>query len=66
MIGVGLTPEGIEQNDVIYEMMMESIWNTQSIVLDDWVVKYGERRYGIKNQEISEAWKILRVSNFFL
>ncbi len=61
MIGVGLTPEGIEQNDVIYEMMMETIWNTDSVDLDDWVVKYEQRRYGVESQELGEAWKLLRV-----
>lgn len=28
--------EGIEQNDAMYEFMMESIWNTNSTDVDQW------------------------------
>ena len=38
MIGIGLTPEGINQNDVIYEFMMENTWRTAPADLAQWWV----------------------------
>ena len=38
MIGIGLTPEGINQNDVIYEFMMENTWRTAPAELTTWCI----------------------------
>ena len=38
MIGTGLTPEGINQNDVVYEFMMENTWRTKPRNLTQWFV----------------------------
>ena len=38
MIGIGLTPEGTLQNDVIYEFMMEHLWRTEPANLTEWSV----------------------------
>ncbi len=65
MIGVGLTPEGIELNDIIYDFMMETIWYTSPVDLDKWVANYSHRRYGFINQDIINAWHLLQVI-FFL
>lgn len=40
MIGIGLTPEGIHQNEVMYEFMMENSWRTQPRDVDEWFVYY--------------------------
>jgi len=62
MIGIGLTPEGINQNEIVYEFMMENAWRTEPRNVDDWVQTYAEQRYGAKNKDASEAWDILRNS----
>ena len=36
IVGTGLTPEGIEQNDVVYELMNEMGWRTQPVNLASW------------------------------
>ncbi|KAL1130693.1 hypothetical protein AAG570_011934, partial [Ranatra chinensis] len=36
MIGVGLTPEGINQNYVIYELMLENSWKKEPSNLTEW------------------------------
>jgi alpha-N-acetylglucosaminidase len=58
MSGIGLTPEGIEQNPVMYELMLEHVWNNKKINLDDWLKNYAERRYGAKNLHAENAWMI--------
>ncbi|MBS1934664.1 MAG: alpha-N-acetylglucosaminidase [Bacteroidetes bacterium] len=59
MIGIGLTPEGIEQNPALYHLMLENVWNDKAINVEDWLSSYARQRYGADNSNINEAWKIL-------
>jgi alpha-N-acetylglucosaminidase len=59
MAGIGLTPEAIEQNPVMYELMLEHAWSGKKIDLDKWLQDYAHRRYGKKNTRAEEAWRIL-------
>jgi alpha-N-acetylglucosaminidase len=61
MIGIGLTPEGIEQNDIIYDFMMETTWYTSPVDLDIWVSNYTHRRYGVIDEDLISAWHLLQV-----
>jgi alpha-N-acetylglucosaminidase len=60
MIGIGLTPEGIEQNPVMYALMLENVWRDQPIDLDKWLKAYAQRRYGKQNTDAEKAWDVLR------
>lgn len=60
MSGIGLTPEAIEQNPVMYELMLEHAWNNKPIHLDTWLKAYAHRRYGAANPHAEAAWDILR------
>lgn len=60
MAGIGLTPEGIEQNPVIYELMLENVWRKQPVPLNDWLKSYLRRRYGKYDQAAEDAWVILK------
>jgi len=60
MKGIGLTMEGIEQNPVLYELMMENTWRTTPIDLNTWLPKFVFNRYGNKNPHALKAWEILR------
>ena len=59
MIGTGLTPEGIEQNEFIYGLMNEMGWRSQAFNLTEWTWSYAERRYGGIDDSIKDAWAIL-------
>lgn len=61
MIGMGITPEGINQNYVIYDLMNEMSWRTNPVNTDDWFAQYSTRRYGMKDDNAIMAWKILKV-----
>ena len=58
--GIGLTPEAIEQNPVIYELMLDHVWNNKTIDLDTWLKAYALRRYGAQNNHAENAWMILK------
>uniref|UniRef100_A0A8C5Q036 Alpha-N-acetylglucosaminidase n=1 Tax=Leptobrachium leishanense TaxID=445787 RepID=A0A8C5Q036_9ANUR len=62
MVGTGLTPEGIEQNDMIYELMNEIGWSSKPQNLTLWISDYADRRYGQQNANAREAWQILLKS----
>ncbi|KAF5300022.1 hypothetical protein FQR65_LT09279 [Abscondita terminalis] len=62
MIGTGLTPEGINQNYVVYDLMSESSWRTEPINLTQWITLYTIRRYGQNNTNANQAWQILKAT----
>lgn len=61
MIGIGMTPEAIEQNPVVYELMSEVMWHAESFAVSDWVNQYALRRYnpapGQQSDLVTSAWK---------
>jgi alpha-N-acetylglucosaminidase len=59
MEGIGLTPEAIEQNPALYEMMLDNIWHDGSINTKAWLKDYAERRYRRNNQQVNQAWLLL-------
>uniref|UniRef100_A0A3P9L627 Alpha-N-acetylglucosaminidase n=1 Tax=Oryzias latipes TaxID=8090 RepID=A0A3P9L627_ORYLA len=59
MVGIGMTPEGIHQNPVIYELMSELAWRKESVNLTKWASLYAARRYGSMHESLSAAWKLL-------
>lgn len=60
MVGIGLTPEGIEQNPVLYQLMTAHVWRSDPIDLDLWLPAYARRRYGKTNHSVNQAWDILK------
>ncbi|CAI5790219.1 Uncharacterized protein PODLI_1B009555 [Podarcis lilfordi] len=64
MVGVGLTPEGIEQNDVMYELMTDLGWRKEPLDLRQWVSNYATQRYGASNAQAAAAWQLLLQSAY--
>jgi len=60
MLGIGLTPEGIEQNPVMYELMTDNTWRKDSINLNTWLKGYVRQRYGKFLPNAYNAWQVLR------
>ncbi|MDE3253535.1 MAG: alpha-N-acetylglucosaminidase [Bacteroidota bacterium] len=60
MKGIGLTMEAIEQNPVLYELMMDNTWRTKPISLDTWLPEYIRNRYQQQDPHAIKAWEILR------
>ncbi|WP_224746341.1 alpha-N-acetylglucosaminidase [Mucilaginibacter glaciei] len=59
MRGIGITPEGIEQNPALFALMLENVWRDTPIDADAWLKDYAHRRYGSINRQANEAWHIL-------
>lgn len=64
LAGFGFAPEGIENNEVIYELLSDWGWQADSINLDNWLAMYCRARYGGFPDKMEEAWHLLRESCF--
>ncbi|WP_430811983.1 MULTISPECIES: alpha-N-acetylglucosaminidase [unclassified Carboxylicivirga] len=59
MVGIGTTPEGIDNNPVVYELLFELPWHKDEIEVDKWLDTYIKSRYGLLNEELKTAWSLL-------
>lgn len=67
MVGVGITPEGIFQNYVVYQFALEKAWNYKEINHKKWVKFYARSRYGMEAGSVAtsiaeHAWMLLLKS----
>lgn len=62
LVGLGMTPEGIEQNPVMFELMSELAWRKEPVNLSKWASLYAARRYGGMGENLTIAWKLLFAS----
>lgn len=62
MCGVGMTPEGIENNPVMFELLCELPWRSERFNKEQWLGEYIGARYGKSHPSLSEAWKLLANS----
>lgn len=64
LIGWGICPEGIENNEVVYELMTDIGWSRAGIDLDHWIAGYCFARYGAYPAQMKEAWSLLLKSAY--
>jgi len=64
LVGFGFAPEGIENNEVIYELLTDWGWRNDIIDLDQWLEMYCKARYGGYPPKMKEAWHLLQQSCF--
>lgn len=61
MVGLGVTPEGINQNHVIYEFALDLAWYGKTpFSTVNWFKAYGQQRHGLTDND--ELWKVLHDS----
>lgn len=64
LTGIGLTPEGIGNNPVMYELMTELPWRPAAEYTDrdSWLRGYTRARYGKTDVHADKAWKQLAAT----
>lgn len=62
LIAHGLAPEGIENNEVLYELVTDAGWSNHKIEIREWLKDYSENRYGKTSADIMSAWDYLLKS----
>lgn len=64
LVGFGFAPEGIENNEIIYELLSDVAWREEKIDLNKWIEKYCKQRYGGFPKNMSTAFELLNKSAF--
>jgi alpha-N-acetylglucosaminidase len=64
LVGWGMCPEGIETNEVVYELMTDAGWQPDAIDLAVWIPNYCRARYGECPPAIEQAWTLLLRSAY--
>lgn len=64
MVGIGLTPEAIETNPIIYDLMTEMAWHDKPVDVPSWVSRYVGRRYGADSPAAQAAWEALQTGAY--
>ena len=57
LVGFGTAPEGLENNEVIYELIFDAGWRDSEINIHQWLYQYDVNRYGMHTDEISLYWE---------
>lgn len=57
LVGFGFAPEGIENNEVVYELLSDMGWRDTKIDLDSWLKNYCINRYGAYPENMKAAWQ---------
>ncbi|MGN0188178.1 MAG: alpha-N-acetylglucosaminidase TIM-barrel domain-containing protein [Candidatus Cryptobacteroides sp.] len=62
LCGFGSAPEGLENNEVVYELLSDMGWRDTPADLDKWLESYCLARYGYCGPDMLEAWSLFRES----
>ncbi len=62
LIAHGMAPEGIENNEVIYELITDAGWSNKHIDVQQWLKNYSTNRYGKAPETLMTAWNYLLKS----
>jgi alpha-N-acetylglucosaminidase len=60
LAGIGAMMEASMMDAVLWDLLFEMGWRTESPDLDTWIAQYAARRYGSATPGVTEAWKILK------
>ncbi len=62
LVGHGMAPEGLENNELIYELYTDAGWSSKEIDLNEWYENYSLNRYGAYPAAIKNTWEELEKS----
>lgn len=62
LVGFGSAPEGIENNEVIYELIADMGWQEKEMDLNKWLDEYCRARYGAYPDDMKKSWSLLQKS----
>ncbi len=59
LVGFGISPEGIDNNEVVFELLTDMAWRKSPLNLDNWIAQYCLSRYGPYPLAMKNAWEYL-------
>ncbi len=64
LIGLGTAPEGVENNEVVYEIIAASAWSTSHKDIREWLKDYTIARYGKCPESLVRFWDGMLESDY--
>ncbi len=64
LMGYGTAPEGVENNEVIYEAIGDAAWSESEIPVREWLKNYTELRYGSCPEALVRFWDKMLESSY--
>lgn len=64
LVGYGTAPEGVENNDPVFEMIADAGWSAEPIAVAEWVRRYARNRYGACPEPMARCWEGLLRSSY--
>lgn len=64
LVGVGTAPEGVENNEVIYEILSDAWWSTSHKDIHEWLKNYTLNRYGKCPEQMITFWNKMLESSY--
>ncbi len=64
LVGIGLAPEGIENNEVIHELYCAATWRDRPTNLNEWLEQYHRCRYGHSCPELMRYQELISQSAY--
>jgi len=62
LTGFGTSPEGVENNEILYELISAAGWSSSEADLDAFLDSYSRARYGAADPAFNRFWSELRQS----
>lgn len=56
--GVGIMPEGLGNNPVVYDLILSLAWEKEKVSVNQWIVDFVFARYGENHPELIQAWDV--------
>src|SRR5690242_5578137 len=57
MRGTGIMPEGIHNNPVVYDLVLDLAWHREKVEVNRWISTFVTARYGKDNAAVQKAWQ---------
>lgn len=57
LTGFGTSPEGIEQNEVVYDIIADAGWRSEEVDIREWLERYSVARYGACPPQMAGFWE---------
>lgn len=54
--GFGISPEGIENNEVVYELLTQMAWTNKPLDIKTYIPVFSRQRYGTADADLENAW----------
>jgi len=62
LCGYGMAPEGVESNEMVFELITDAEWKNEPMDVGEWLKTYSQNRYGRTDAHLDVVWNEMRRS----